>query len=244
MDLKSYLLLIIVLFATITESVAGFGKTVISVTLGTNFYPIEFLLPVLVPLNLILSSYIVIRYYKYTDKNFLLKEILPFMLSGLIFGIFIFGFVKGLILKKIYGLLVLFLSIKELRILFSKQTENTKNFSKKEFNIWLLLSGIIQGIYASGGPLLVYALSSKKITKEFMRTNLAIIWLIMNSILLTNYIITNKINYETIKLSLLVLPVIPVGILIGDILHHKIDEQLFKKVVYSLLCVAGTIILF
>jgi uncharacterized membrane protein YfcA len=244
MDFKSYFLIVIVLLATITESVAGFGKTVISVTLGTNFYPIEFLLPVLVPLNLILSSYIVIKYSKYSDKNFLLKEILPFMLSGLVFGIFIFGFVKGLILKKIYGLLVLFLSIKELIILFSKQTENTKNFSKKEFNIWLLLSGVIQGIYASGGPLLVYALSSKKITKEFMRTNLAIIWLIMNSILLTNYIITNKINYETIKLSLLILPVIPVGIIIGDILHHKIDEEIFKKVVYSLLCIAGTIILF
>lgn len=244
MNFKSYFLIVIVLFATITESVAGFGKTVISVTLGTNFYPIEFLLPVLVPLNLILSSYIVIKYIKYSDKNFLLKEILPFMLSGLIFGIFIFGFVKGLILKKIYGLLVLFLSIKELRVLFSKQTENTKNFSKKEFNLWLLLSGIIQGIYASGGPLLVYALSSKKITKEFMRTNLAIIWLIMNTILLINYIITNKINYETIKLSLLVLPVIPVGIIIGDVLHHKIDEQIFKKVVYLLLCVAGTIILF
>lgn len=245
METKSIFLVLIVLIATITESLAGFGKTVISVTLGTNFYPIEFLLPVLVPLNLILSSYIVFKYHKYTDKNLLIKDILPFMILGLFFGIFIFEFIKGIILKKLYGILVVILSIKELKDLFFNNKEiKEKITNNKKLNFFLLLSGIIQGIYASGGPLLVYALSSKKISKEVLRTNLAIIWLIMNSILLSNYIITNKITYETLKLSITILPIIPIGILIGDILHHKMNENLFKKVVYSLLCIAGTIIIF
>ena len=62
MDLKFIYLSVIVLIANTVEAISGFGSTIISITLGSNFYPINTLLPVLVPLNLLLSFYIVFKY--------------------------------------------------------------------------------------------------------------------------------------------------------------------------------------
>src|SRR5688572_30656932 len=73
------ILSLIILLANTTEAISGFGSTIISVTLGSNFYPINELLPVLVPLNVLLSFYIVFRYHDLIDYQVLFKKILPFM---------------------------------------------------------------------------------------------------------------------------------------------------------------------
>jgi uncharacterized membrane protein YfcA len=233
-------LALIILLANTTEAISGFGSTIISVTLGSNFIPINELIPVLVPLNVLLSFYIVSRYHDLIEPTFLLKKILPFMGIGLVIGLLIFNVLQGNTLKKIYGVLVFILSVREL-LKIRQQSEITiiKKLSATESTIWLLASGIIHGIYASGGPLLVYAMSSFSFTKAAFRSNLSVIWLILNSVLSVTYAQTGKINSETLKLSLMLLPVLPLGIFIGEILHHRINEKVFRTFIFSLLLLAG-----
>lgn len=234
------ILSLIILLANATEAISGFGSTIISVTLGSNFYPINELLPVIVPLNVLLSFYIVFRYHEFINLPVLLKKILPFMGIGLVLGLMIFTILQGTTLKKIYGVLVIILSVRELlKISQKKEITVIKDLSKVESSIWLLASGIIHGIYASGGPLLVYAMSSFSFTKAAFRSNLSVIWLILNSILVCTYAQTGKISSETLKLSLMLLPILPVGILIGEMLHHRINEKVFRIFIFSLLLLAG-----
>jgi len=234
---QTIILSLIFLVANIVEAVSGFGSTIITVTLGSNFFDIEFLLPIIVPLNIILSTYIVSRYFRYIDKKFVLRNIFPFMGVGLLIGIFVFNFLKGFFLKKIYGLLVIILSIKELYFYFNKI--DASYLSKNKSNLFIFLSGIIQGMYASGGPLLVYGLSSTKFTKTVFRSNLSLVWLISNLILTINYYNKGNLNFSTIKYTIILLPIIIIGIFIGEKIHNKINEITFKKIVYFLLLLAG-----
>ncbi|MCL4234193.1 MAG: hypothetical protein KJ042_06710, partial [Deltaproteobacteria bacterium] len=48
---------LIVAFAFTVETIAGFGATVISVSLAANLMPLDELLPIVVPLNVALSAY-------------------------------------------------------------------------------------------------------------------------------------------------------------------------------------------
>jgi uncharacterized membrane protein YfcA len=234
------ILAIIILLANTTEAISGFGSTIISITLGSNFYPINMLLPVLVPLNVLLSLYIVSRYHEHIQYQLLLKKILPFMGIGLVIGLMIFTILEGNTLKKIYGFLVIILSVRELYKISKKDLEKVpKKLSPAESSVWLISSGIIHGIYASGGPLLVYALSSFSFPKTVFRSNLSVIWLILNTILTFTYLKTGKINSETFKLTLLLLPILPLGIITGELLHHRINETVFRTFIFSLLLLAG-----
>ncbi|GIW23436.1 MAG: hypothetical protein KatS3mg068_2443 [Candidatus Sericytochromatia bacterium] len=232
------ILSLIFLIANIVEAVSGFGSVIISVTLGSIFFDINFLLPVIVPLNIILSIYLVTKYFQYIDKIFLLKNILPFMGSGLLIGIYIFNVLEGNLLKKIYGIVIIILSSKELYFYFTNKQNSI--ISKSKSNLFIFLSGLMQGIYASGGPLLVYGLSSMKFTKTVFRSNLSIIWLISNSILIINYYNNGNFNYTSIKYTTMLAPIIILGIFLGEKIHNKINEVTFKKVVYILLLIAGT----
>lgn len=240
MSIKFFALVVILIIANIAETISGFGNTIIAVALGSNLYPLKILIPVLVPLSLIISSYIVLRYHQQINKNLLFKKIFPLMIIGLIFGIRIFNLVQGTILKKIFGILVFILSAIELRNIFKKkENQIIKPVSKIATVFWLFFSGLIHGIYACGGPFLVYYTSKLNLNKQVFRSTLSLLWLILNFILTLTYIKNANINLQTIKLSLLLLPTIPVAIFLGELVHHKINEKSFKIFIYLLLLVAG-----
>ena len=100
-------------------------------------------------------------------------------------------------------------------------------------------AGIVHGIYASGGPLLIYAVSRLNLTKSVFRSTLGAVWFILSVILTASYVMTGKMSAHSLKLILLLLPVILIGILLGEWLHHRINEYRFKIFVFAVLLFAG-----
>lgn len=236
--MKEVFLALIVLCANIVEAISGFGSTIISVTLGSGFYDINKLISILLPINICLSAYIVFMHHKFINFKFILKNILPYMGFGMLLGITTSIYIAFSSLKNIYGILVVILSIRELYILFSKNRIN-KPISQFVSSTSIFFAGIIHGLYASGGPLLVYGLSSKNLDKNVFRVTLSTIWLIFNVTLFMVYLFTNKITTENLKISLLLVPTLLLGVYIGEKIHSKINERLFKISVFSILLIAG-----
>ena len=58
MDSNIVWLALIVLISYSIQAMSGFGSTILALTLGVHLYPIEVLLPVLVPLDLLVNLYI------------------------------------------------------------------------------------------------------------------------------------------------------------------------------------------
>jgi len=243
MDYPFMMLVGIVLLAYTTQVLAGFGSVIISVTLGVHFYPIEFLLPVLVPLDVIVNSYIISKHYKHVHKKLLLNNILPLMGFGLIIGIFLFNYLQGNILKMAFGVFVTLVSITQL-IAVKRNKENHNRLSPLKSSVLLFSGGLVQGIYASGGPMIAYAVGRLNLTKSIFRSTLCALWIILNAVLTASYAVAGKLSAETLKYLALLLPVVITGIVIGELFHNKINENQFKIFIYSILVVAGISIVF
>lgn len=243
-DAKFILLALIFLASNVVEAITGFGATIIAVTLGANFYPIEYLVPVLVPVNIVLSSYIVVRYYSAVDREVFFRVMLPLAGIGLVVGSMIFNFAESRSLKLAYGIFVFSFSIYELaRILRTKEDIRLPELSMFKSALWLISGGIIQGIYASGGPLVVYYARRKLRNKLTFRSTMSSLWLVLNIYLFINHVATEKATVETLMTSAKLIPSIVIGIAVGEVIHHRIRERTFKIFVFALLIVAGASLL-
>jgi hypothetical protein len=217
---------------------AGFGSTILALSLGVHLYPIDVLLPVLVPLDLLVNLYIVTRHHRFIQNSLMFRKIMPAMGFGLVLGIIIFHLIQGPVLKKTFGLLVILLSGRELLRLLRHEIPR-KLFSNIKSNIYIAAAGLIHGIYATGGPLLIYALGKLNLTKSAFRSTLAAVWLIFSVILTVSYIASGTFTMSSLKYIAMLLPVIIIGIYLGERLHHHINEDTFKIFVFAVLLLAG-----
>lgn len=238
MDINILPLLFFAFVAYLSMAFAGFGGIIIPITLGAHFYPMKWMITILVPLVLLSNVYIIILHHRYIDWQVLLKKVLPLMFFGLVIGIVIFNWVQGDLLKKMLGVLVVFLSSRELYFLYGKTNSQT-SITKIKSGLYIFSAGIVHGVFASGGPLLVYALSKINLLKSVFRSTLAVVWFTMNILLIVSYIFSGRLNAASIKFSLMCIPSLVLGLLIGDFLHHRVDEKPFKVFVFIILTLSG-----
>lgn len=239
-DQRFFLLFAIILVAKAVEAITGFGSTIIALTLGAQIYPIEFLLPILVPLNIVLSTYIVVRHRSGIARAELGRRILPLAVVGLVAGMIVFDLVQGRALKLAYGIFVLCFAVMELaKSLRKGNAANGRPLSGFQSVLWLIAGGVMQGIYASGGPMVVYYASRKITDKGVFRSTLSALWLILNVFLLANYIYKGNMDREALQGFVSLLPAVAAGIFVGDTLHKHISEEKFRILVFILLIVAG-----
>jgi uncharacterized membrane protein YfcA len=237
MDEKVIILMGIVLLSFTSHALSGFGSIIIAVTLGSNFYPIKTLLPILVPLDVTINGYLMARYHSRIDKPFLFKRIVPSMSVGFVAGVILFSLLESTILKGIFGVFVVIISARELYLMLRRS--ETREISTATQAAYLILGGFIQGIFASGGPPVVYAVSRSIPDKTVFRSTLAAVWFSINSVLIVTYVMTHRLTLETLKHSAVLLPVVLLGLVFGELLHRYINEKHFRIFIFCILIVAG-----
>jgi uncharacterized membrane protein YfcA len=62
----------------------------------------------------------------------------------------------------------------------------------------------------------------------------------MNTVLLATFVAHGKLSAATLHDSLGLLPSLAGGMIVGDVLHHRLPERPFRLLVYLVLLVAGT----
>ena len=230
-------LAVIVFGAYTTQAMTGFGSIIIALALGAHLYPLQQLLPVLVALNVPLCLYLVIRHRRHLQGRLLAREILPWMGAGLGIGVLLAGVIRGQWLEQLFGLLVVMLAAWELWRMRSQQPKPAAGLMGMRASLGG--AGIVHGLYASGGPLLVYALSRRQLPPAAMRCTLMTVWLIFNTTLLAVYIWRGQWTAEAVAQTLLLLPLIPPGIVLGEWLHTRISVRGYYLLLQILLLVSG-----
>ncbi len=233
----AYILLgLFILFAYTAEAMSGFGSIVIALSLGALFFPIDFLLPLLVPLNICMTGYMAWRHRAHIDRTLLGQLVLPFMLAGLIVGTLLQPHLGGEVTKLLFALLITWFAAREL-------LRMRGTLRPPAHPTWLSRgiitgAGVTHGLFASGGPLLVYGLAGTDVDKSRLRATLIVVWFTLNSLLTTLFLVQGRLQPVLLPL-LAYLPLIPLGIWAGEKLHHRVDENGFRRVVYWLLVGAG-----
>jgi len=238
MDINLFWLAIIVLISYSIQAMSGFGSTILALTLGVHLYPMAELLPVLVALDLLVNLYIATRHHRHINRPLLYRSIVPCMGVGLLAGIGTFHFFQGAVLETIFGFLVCGLASHELHRLF-RNDRIRRTLSDLESAGYITAAGFIHGIYASGGPLLIYAVGRLDLPKSVFRSTLAAVWLLFSIILSVFYLYSGKLTGESLNRLLIFLPIICVGIISGEWLHRRINEFHFKIFIFAALLFAG-----
>jgi uncharacterized membrane protein YfcA len=144
------------------------------------------------------------------------------------------------ILKTILGVFIIVVSLAELAILFIRRTTSGK--LRWYYRIPLLMGGgIFHGLFATGGPPIVYYASRQFLTQEKFRATLSMLWLILNIGLLAGFLIAGQLDVVKLQITATVLPGLIIGIIIGTLI--RVREFWFKALTYILLFFAGMFLL-
>jgi len=236
--MKLVFLGLIIFFSYSIQAMTGFGSIVLAITFGSFFYPIKSILPILVLLDLTLNLYIVFKYGKIAKLGLLLKTVLPLIIAGAVVGLSILHSfaVKS---KFLLGLLVTFIAIFEL-VNFYRNSEKSPGYIKPGIaNAFLFTAGIVEGMYASGGPLVVYVLNKLAIGKSVFRSTLALLWVFMDIFLIAGYLFIHMVGYKSLITAAYLLPVVVASLIVGEFLHFHVNEKKFRVIVLYILLIGG-----
>ena len=229
--IKMGLFMAAVFISNIVQALTGFAGVMLSIPPTILLYGPDMAKAVINVICWLVCAYLMVKNREYINKKEL-GRITLFMLIGMAAGIYLYNIVDARILVPVYGLLIVGVALKNLLL----------KPSGASLPVWvaipvLLGAGIIHGMFASGGALLVVYLASA------FRANVASVWTVLNLVLMfTDY---EKGLYNTEFFELLGIGVIPlvIAVYLGNKIHSMINQQMFNRLTYGLLLVAGSMIL-
>lgn len=226
-------LTLIALVAFGTEGAIGFGGTVIAASVGAQLIPLEELLPAFVPLNLALSAYLLARGWDAIAWRMLLVDIAPPVAIGAAAGLALFHLPAKGALALGFGVFVAGLAVLQL----------LRPADKPLPRIWQLvliaLGGVAHGLFGTGGPMIVYVTRRRLADKRAFRATLAVLWFVLNTALLVNFLSMDLYRASTMDLGIALAIAIGPGLWLGERVHRALDATKFERVVWGLLLAAG-----
>jgi uncharacterized protein len=217
---------VVVLFAYGVQTVTGFGSMLVCVTLGAHLLPIHEVVTLAVPISLVQTGYIAVRHAGGIRWRLFWGRIIPLMGAGAW-------------LRIAFALLVLVLSGRELWLLFGARAAARRPIPPAAATGAMLGAGLVHGIYATGGPMLVYALGRTNLDKHEFRSTLSAIWLTLNAALAVGFLVEGRYDAAVAADLLVLLPAVPLGVLVGELVHRRVDEHRFRTAVFALLFAAA-----
>lgn len=228
----------VVALASTVQTAIGFGATLIVVTLGALRVPIAQLLPVLVPLSCLATASIVVTDRAHVDWRLLLGRILPLMAPGCVLGALVADRLAADAARQAYGVLVVVLAATSLWTLRRARADAAAPASGRGAP-WIALAGLVHGLYATGGPLLVHAVDRLALSPRAFRGTLAGVWLALNLGLTASFAAQGRVDAGTATCSAALLPALGVGLALGQRVHAGLDARTLRTLVLGLLLVAG-----
>lgn len=240
MTIELVLLMFIIFLAYSVGTMTGFGSAIIAITFAVYFFPIDFLIPIIVVFNLIVTGYLAFRYRASIDYRILLRTILPFTFLGMPIGIVLFNTTQTDKLKWAFGVFVFILAVFELIRVFRSNGNNTlRPFSLAGSAIWLFAGGVIQGLWVSSGPIIAYWAGRTMEDKTVFRSTLCALWVTLNTILLISHLVAGNYTSETFYFTLYLFPFMLAGLVMGEWLNPQLSERQFRIAIYTVLLFAG-----
>src|SRR5262245_32504149 len=141
---------LIALSAFATEGAIGFGGTVLAASIGAQVVPLELLLPAFVPLNLLMSSWLLGRGFSAIAWRLLAVEVAPAVGVGFAIGLLLFHLPAKHVFAFGFGVFVIGLATLQLVRPAGKPLARPLQ--------WLMLGlgGVVHGLFGTGGPMIVY----------------------------------------------------------------------------------------
>ncbi len=225
--------LLIVIFASFTMSLTGFGFALIATPLLLLLMHTKSVIFVNLLLSMFLSVFILWQSRSYIE----LKRIVPFAVGGILglpLGAYILLQITIPSLQLLVGVLVLIFVI-------PLALGREHHIKKKGFvgSIAGFASGTLQiSTSLSGPPVVLFALSQGW-SKESFRANLVAYFLFLNCVTLPILILTGIITSKSIMAAFIYSPALIIGFYLGSKALNRLSASLFRRIAIFIVMVAG-----
>ena len=182
-----------------------------------------------------------VHYRKRFDRTNLMI-LLPAALVGILLGTFTFRYLSDNSIRILLGVISILFVGNFFRSRKNEQKQTTPNRFKGSF--WGAIAGFTSfGVHAGGPPVNIYLLPQKLDKTVFVGTTV-VFFMIVNYVKLIPYAFLGQLNGENLLTSLILSPLVPLGVWLGIKLHDRINEQLFYNVAYISLLITGVKLLY
>ncbi len=229
---KNMLFGIGILIANIIQGLTGFAGSLLAMPPSIHLQGLDTAKVAVNTYGLISSLIIFTQNYKRIDWKEA-KKLLVLMGIGLVGGIYLSGVVESRILLKVYAVFIVLIACKEM---FYK---GDLDFSDSALIVIVLVAGLFQGLFVSGGPLLIIYVAKKLKEKDQIRGTLCFVWIFLNGYMMLSQILNGQFTPHNILVTTIGLPGVFLGVAIGGYLANVLSREKFLKVVYVLLTISG-----
>lgn len=231
-----FLFLVIVFVSNVIQVITGFAGTMLAMPPSIRLLGADQARVILNSLGLCVSLGICIH----CRKKILWRKfgnIVVWMGLGMFSGVILLKFLPQNILLYGYGLTII-------GIAFKNMVYPDKKVQMEKFGVPILIvAGIIHGMFVSGGALLVVYAAETIADKGHFRATISAVWVVLNTVLLMNYIYSGLFTCSTLILGIGSLVPLFLAFMVGNFLYGKISQRIFLKITYILLMISGVSII-
>lgn len=190
------------------------------------------ILPILVAMDAI-SVWI---YRKFWNKALLLK-ILPGAFLGIIIGGLLAGYVNDQVIRICVGLISIGFPF---YAIFKPKGRADILYNNKPLGVLFgTAAGFTSFLAHAGGPFFQAYAIPQKIEVRVHAGSSVIFFAVLNFVKLLPYGMLGQFDKTNLTTSLILLPLAPVGVLIGAWMVKKVNQQLFYRIIYTMIFIAG-----
>lgn len=236
----SWLIAIILFFASVTAGTAGFGFALVSIPFISLVASPKLAVPFVMLYGYGINVFFLLfRFKEYVDWRRLLPLVLG-ALPGIPVGIYFLKNYDDVIIKKIVGGVVIVFALWKLLV----RTEGKYVLSRFWGYLAGFSAGILQGGTAMSGPPIVMYLTLNRWEKTLTRATLQSFFVVMGSCSLLGLIIAKVLTLSVLRLNIIYLPAVILGAAAGYLLFKWLSSELFNKILLCLLLVLGLLLIF
>lgn len=230
---------LIVFFATMTRAAIGFGGAIIAMPLLTLILPIQVTSPLVALMANTNAVFILTNSWR--DVRFKSAwRLIVASLVGIPIGVVVLSQVYQGLVTGILGVIIILFGAYSLF-----QPEVKVKVNENSAFLFGFFAGILGGAYNANGPLVVVYATLRKWSAEKFRATLQGYFLSIGVVIILGYIISGLYTRTVLAYYLYAtLPATFLGFLAGNLIHHRIPQNLFKQAVYVLLIAVGGSLLY
>jgi len=170
-----------------------------------------------------------------------LRATLPGGLVGIALGAALFGMMSDAAIKLMVGVIALvFLARSLWQARPGRVAPPPASPSGLRGSFWGALSGLTSTIAHAGGPPLAVYLYPLRLDRAALAATSVVFFGVMNYVKLVPYFFLGQLSAQNLLTSLILLPLAPIGVRIGVWLAKRMSDRWFYRIIYAMLAVTGT----
>lgn len=183
------------------------------------------------------SAFMVHKEWQNIDKSTIMRLTITSII-GVILGIAVLAYSKPVILQTGLGIFILLYVV---YVLFGKSELVLGRKTNWAFGV---MGGFFSGVFSTGGPLYVISVKNTVQEAKSIRATMIGVLALVTLIRIPALSISGVLNFQHLKMSLVILPIFFLAQFLGTKLFPKVNEAQFKKILLFLLCLSGLALIF